>query len=205
MKNKFDETYKHIMHLISEDAGFDFISYSTDGPGGMIKVKKAGAYACPESGENLAGAESKEGKYSADYLKGSNFVCTADVSTEAGEFWIVKGEKFGKNYDVENPDKSKTVTKKYNGKEMTFIWYPALDKRFECFKLPTNMKPTTWKGNKFNPGNYVFINDAGECDEWERTADFMQQQYEKIGEGKKPAEDSIIYKQYNEIIDGKNS
>ena len=80
MKDKFDETYKNIMHLISEDAGFDFLGYAEKDPKGMIKVKKsmkAGVYACIESDENLDGAKALETTYSKDELEKTNFICKA--------------------------------------------------------------------------------------------------------------------------------
>ena len=44
--------------------------------------------------------------------------------------------------------------------------------------------------------------ENGECDIWARADKFMQQQYHKIGDGKKPSQK--VYDQYNEIINSGN-
>ena len=66
------------------------------------------------------------------------------------------------------------------------------------------MKQTTWQGCLFEPGSYVFINDDGNCDIYQRTASFMQKKYKKLEEIESTPSD-VVKQQYAEIIGSKDS
>lgn len=180
---------------------FDFIKNNDCGPDNMIEVAKSEVYAhqiTEEDVKKIQDLTSREGGYDDSYKVPGNFICTAKVSVDAGEFWIVKTDRFPKNYEDTVCD-DEMLTKKVCGADFKFGHYRARsDKTFECFRLPADApKEMTFEGQKFVPGDYVFIED-GKCSEWARSDKFMQQQYHRVGNGKKP--EKSIYDQYEGII-----
>lgn len=209
MKNKFDVLYESVMKsLISESADFSFSGNEKCGPSNICIVKKSDVFAhemTEEDVKNLGKIASREGEYSEADKKVGNFICTAKgLTDEDGKFWIVKPEKFAKNYETKPAD-DETITDEFGGVELTFNHYNAAgNAEFECFKIPMDAPAKmTFGGQNFVPGDYVFIQD-GKLDIWARAASFMDKQYKlvKLNENVKPSEE--IQKEFNELI-GKKS
>ena len=185
-------------------AEFNFVTNGECGPDHVIEVAKSDVFAHQITDADVAkiqAMESREGAYDDSYKQAGNWICTAKVGADAGEFWIVKDAKFGKNYEVKVADDGETLKKKVCGVEFTFEHHLAAGgATFQCFRLPKDApSEMTFGGQKFVPGDYVFI-ENGECDIWARADKFMQQQYHKVGDGKKPPKK--VYEQYQEIIGG---
>ena len=183
------------------DEGFNFVTMNDFGPDNVIEVAKTDVFAhriTDGDVEKIQGMESREGKYDDTYKVAGNWICTAKVGEDAGEFWIVKNDKFKKNYETKVAD-GETLKKKVCGVEFTFEHHLAAGgMTFQCFRLPKDAPAhMEFGGQKFVPGDYVFI-ENGECDIWARADKFMQQQYHKVADGKKPPKK--VYDQYEEIL-----
>ena len=191
--------------LIASD--FNFVTTKECGPENILVVAKSDVFAhqiTSEDVEKIENMSAREGDYDESYKAEGNWICTAKVGEDAGEFWIVKDAKFGKNYEKTVMD-NETLTKKVPdacNAEFEFKHYPAAgNATFECFRLPADApKQMTFGGQKFVPGDYVFI-EKGECDIWARSASFMQQQYHLVEKGGKASQK--IKDQYEQIISGK--
>ena len=187
--------------ILVADEDFNFVTMNDFGPDNVIEVAKSDVFAHQITDEDIAkiqGMESREGKYDDSYKVSGNWICTAKVGEDAGEFWIVKDAKFKKNYETKVAD-GETLKKKVCGVEFTFEHHLAAGgATFQCFRLPKDAPAhMEFGGQKFVPGDYVFI-ENGECDIWARSDKFMQQQYHKIADGKKPSKK--VYDQYEEIL-----
>ena len=168
------------------DEGFNFVTMNDFGPDNVIEVAKTDVFAhqiTDGDAEKIQGMESREGKYDDSYKVAGNWICTAKVGEDAGEFWIVKDNKFKKNYETKVAD-GETLKKKVCGVEFTFEHHLAAGgMTFQCFRLPKDAPAhMEFGGQKFFPGDYVFI-ENGECDIWARADKFMQQQYHKVADG----------------------
>jgi hypothetical protein len=183
------------------DENFNFVTTNDCGPDNTIEVAKSDVFAhqiTEDDVSKIQDMESREGQYDDSYKVAGNWICTAKVGADAGEFWIVKEAKFGKNYETKVAD-GETLKKKVCGVEFTFEHHLAAGgATFQCFRLPKDAPAhMEFGGQKFVPGDYVFI-ENGECDIWARADKFMQQQYHKVADGKKPPKK--VYDQYEEII-----
>jgi hypothetical protein len=205
MKSKFNMLYENVMKsLLREDASFKFSENEKCGPTNICVVKKSDVFAhemTEEDIKNLGDMSSREGDYSEADKKVGNFICTAKgLTDDDGKFWIVKPEKFAKNYQTKPAD-NETISEKFAGVELDFKHFNANgNAEFECFRIPANApKQMTFGGQKFVPGDYVFIQD-GKLDIWARAATFMDKQYTliKLNENNKPSEE--ITNEYKELI-----
>ena len=189
--------------LIASDFDFTKVSDSDCGPQTIFTVAKSDVFAyqlTEKDVQKIKNMQSRQGEYDDSYKTAGNYICTAKVGADAGEFWIVKESKFGKSYSTEVAD-NETLKKEVCGVEFTFKHYLANDVTFECFRLPKNApKQMYLGGNKFVPGDYVFI-ENGKCDVWARSDSFMQQQYHLI-EQKSNNPSKEIQEQYEQLLSG---
>lgn len=75
---------------------FNFVTMNDFGPDNAIEVAKSDVFAHQLTNDDVAkiqGMESREGKYDDSYKVAGNWICTAKVGEDAGEFWIVKDAK----------------------------------------------------------------------------------------------------------------
>lgn len=191
--------------LVESVVGFDFLSYDKFGPRHSIRVAKADGYAHQLTEEDIEALNgrpivSKEKTYKAVV---GNWVCTDEnLTAEDGKIWMMSNDEF-KNTYATTPLDNKTITNDDAGISLKFNHYKAI-KEYLCFRLPLNMKTTTWRECTFNPGSYVFIDEDGTCDKYEREDSYMQKKYKKIGEDNEEPTD-IVKQQYAEIIGSKDS
>ena len=87
------------------DEDFNFVTMNDFGPDNVIEVAKTDVFAHQITDgdvEKIQGMESREGKYDDSYKVAGNWICTAKVGEDAREFWIVKDNKFKKNYETKH-------------------------------------------------------------------------------------------------------
>lgn len=198
--NKFDRLYKLLMESVEGE--INFVTTTQYGPENTFIVKKSDVFAheiTDDDVKKLGELSSREGNYDDTDKVPGNFICTAKgITNDDGKFWIVTPEKFAKNYE-KTPTDDETLTEEYGGIKLTFKHFNSNgDAKFQCFKLPMNApKNMQINNNKFEPGDYVFI-ENGNLDQWARSASFMQKQYKL--EEKISIDDEKIIKQYNDLI-----
>lgn len=198
------ELIKLAKSLVSSKFNFLKVDDNKCNPENIFVVAKQDVFAHQLTKDDIVKIEefsSREGDYDEEYKTEGNWICTAKVGEDAGEFWIVKDAKFKKNYETKVAD-NEILKKKVCDVEFEFKHYLAAgDQTFECFRLPLNApKEMYLGGNKFVPGDYVFI-ENNECDIWARSASFMQQQYYLI-EKKKNNPNNKIKEQYKQLLSG---
>jgi hypothetical protein len=203
MKSKFNMLYESVMsNLIKESIEFDFINTDECGPEHILVVQKTDVYAhamTEEDVKTLGKMSSREVEYSDADKKVGNFICTnKGLSEDDGKFWIVPAAKFESKYE---PADEETITENFGGLELTFKHYNAKgDETSKCFKLPADTpKDMQINGNKFIPGDFVFIEKNGDLDPYARSASLMQKQYKLVKRASEKADEDLV-KQYNELI-----
>lgn len=190
--------------LISSEFNFLTVEDNKCNPENIFIVSKSDVFAyqlTEDDVKKIIDLESREGKYDKEYKTAGNWICTAKVGKDAGEFWIVKDNKFSKNYQTKTAD-NEVLKKEVCGIDIEFKHYLASEnKTFECFRLPSDAPKTMYLGgNKFVPGDYVFI-ENNECDIWARSDTFMQQQYHLVKE-KRNNPNKKIKEQFEQLLSG---
>ena len=180
------------------------------GPEHIFKVIKVeGVYAhkiTEEDVEKIEEASSKEGKYDKqyeDYKKVDNWIAAdPKLTSKGGKFWLIKKDKFNQKYQDNNPDETKKITETFCDNDFEFIYYPPNAEEQYCFRLPSKGVPSTMYlgGNKFEPGEYVFINGDGKCDVWARSVDSMAN-YDTVDD-KNYSSQFNIKEDYKQLISG---